>query len=106
MRRLRKAVVRETVSTPQPPHGYPYHRPPCYLLITRRDLARALGVSMGYVRAMKRAGYQPPEPTWYTIDTAEKWLSEHPGFRVHRVYTSKDRKTRKAAYSPNHRLTD
>jgi hypothetical protein len=93
---LRKLDTVNSVSTYVPPNPpLPYSRPPRYYPIKRRELARALGVGIGYVSAMKKAGYHPPEPTWYTIDTAERWLSEHPNFRTHKAYPSKDRKKRK-----------
>ena len=62
--------------------------------ISRKELAHWLGRNVGFISAMKKAGYRPPEPNWYTLRSARQWLAMHPDFRTHKAYPSKDRKTR------------
>lgn len=59
-----------------------------YLNATK--LAVALGWSRCYVQAMKRAGFAMPGGR-ATIAEARDWHRQNPGFRVAKVYQSRQR---------------
>lgn len=46
-----------------------------------KELSRALGRGRNYVGAMKKAGFSMPGGR-STVYAAQRWLEEHPGFRV------------------------
>ena len=46
------------------------------------QLAKALGKSVVYVTAMKRAGYRFTHGTMTTLESAHEWLATFPQFRA------------------------
>lgn len=66
-----------------------------YLIVTR--LAEKLGRTRQYVYAMMAAGYQMEFGLTTTIEHAEAWLREHPGFRTCTYFKKRKARRRPAA---------
>lgn len=60
--------------------------------LTLKELAAALGKSVSYVFAMKKAGFTEEFPRHYSYEKAVQWLKDNPNFRTHRAYPSKARR--------------
>ena len=64
-------------------------------LVSRKELAAALGRSVAYVSAMKCLGFSAIVPGKYVFDDAIAWLQSHESFRMEDCYRHKQNAKRK-----------
>ena len=58
--------------------------------ISKKEIAKALDCSPGYVSAMIVAGFKPDHPPdYYTVEGALHFLRAHPNFTMRTAYPSK-----------------